>query len=207
MLSLCFVLVGCAAWLLKTNKRLNFLNPDLAITKFLEIYDCTNTKIYFFQKSVSVRALRSGIDNYKTKFRWSGVGSVKIHIDPENEFSFAHSKTSDDWDLVRIQFPEPLMKNQVLTFELRFIFNADHCSPRPFLQKYIDDFYPNGLTTRAVLPGKPRWSKKEIFLTPRTELPLWAGPAGQSGTPCQIAWTIRKPLFGRRYRLTWGEQL
>jgi hypothetical protein len=203
MFSAGLVVVGITSWLVATKKRLHFQNPDLAVTKMVDTYEAQSPNHYTFEKTIAVQALRTGVNSYSTRLRWSGRGLIEPSINPESGCTINLAKTADDFDTFRVQFPRPLVKKEPKIFTLRFDMVDEEGHARPFLQKYIDDYYPGGLTLRVVLPSSPRKILKEIFLSPRVELPLWASERNPKDESREFSWRIRKPALGRRYRLSW----
>jgi hypothetical protein len=203
-LSTLLLLAGFVAWLIKTKKRLHFINPDLAILDLVDTYEVTGAGKYAFEKCMAVRALRSNVNSFNSKFRWTGKGTIQASIEPAIDFAVSITNSPDDWDVMRVQFSKPLKRGQKTTqFKVRLEMTDTGGSARPFSQKFVDDFYPKGFTMRALLPSQANRLTKEIFLSMREELPMWSQETKPKDGVREVKWRIRKPGMGRRYRLSW----
>jgi len=198
------VLAGIAAWLGRTRKRLHTLNPDVAMTKLIDTYQVLGSDRYAFEKAVTIRALHSGVDAYRTKFKWTGTGRNTMSVNPPTEGTAIQEPSREGvWDVVKVQLREPLTRKQEKSLTLKCDLEDTARSARPFFQKLIDDLYPNGLTMRVLLPATPKRVTREIFLSPRSELHIWFEEGPPHSHSREITWPIKTPVIGRRYKISW----
>jgi hypothetical protein len=202
-LSMTSTIGGVTAWFIRTKKRLNFLNPDLAVTRLVDTYRTDADDKYVYEKEITVQALRSNVSVYSIKFRWSGKGTIALNVEPRQDLTATLTKSPDDWDVVRVQLTKPLARRQKKSFTLTLNMTDQNRTALPFCQKFIDDSYPRGLTMRAILLTPPKKICKEIFLAPRSELAIYNNEQKPRNNSHEIVWRIRKPIPGRRYRLSW----
>lgn len=195
---------GVAAWMARTKKRLHLVNPDLLITKLVDVYDVSVAPKYISESTLTVRARRSNVDSYICRFRWSGRGPIDLVVLPQQEVTASLARSADDWDVIRVQFSRPLTKNQEKRFSIRIGLTDETGSALPFFQKFIDDFNPHGLTMKVILASPPTSTLKEIFWSLRAELPVWRQEPQRSQKSTQeVTWKIRIPALEHRYRISW----
>jgi hypothetical protein len=147
--------------------------------------------------------LRTNVDCFIARIRWTGGRNVNATVLSDESCSAAIKDGYDDWDFVRVQFSRPLIRKQTRTFTLRLALNDERGAARPFFQKFIDDSYPNGMTLRVVFDSSPKRVLREIFLSHRTELPLWQLETKPKKPADDCVWVIKRPMLGRRYRISW----
>lgn len=203
LLSLLLIVGGVVAWIVKSKKRKGVLNPLLDITKLTDSYRVKQDNIYEFIKEMTIRARASGVDSYKCKFRWTGVGEVHCQISPSEIVGVrrTHAK-SDIWELEHVQFANPLSKGEELSFKLCFTMRDEGGTALPFYQKLIDDVYPNGMTVKVLLPAVPFHFSREILASARGEVPIFKEEVPNADS-CEIIWRIKRPKIGCRYKVAW----
>lgn len=195
-----------SAVIVKSKKRLDCLNPDLLITKSADTYTVLPNNEYMYEKEISVKARHLGVQRYKNKFKWSGEGEIGVSIDcPSQSCTATLIKTPDgNWDSVRVDFSYPLNVGNELSFKLTLKMVDGGKTAKPFLQKFIDDIYPNGLTMNVAWGDPPKELKREIFSSARSEIALGREDVLGEQISKTTQWRIARPRFGRRYRISWN---
>jgi len=193
---------GVYAWLGRMKKRHEVLNPLLDIIASRDTYVVHDGGQYEFTIEIRVRARQSGIDGYKSKFRWTGRGQFNIEAQPSSVIPMAdyRHQGGDVWELARLQFPRPLRRGEEFSFTLKLTFSDENGSSLPYLQKFVDDIYSE-LTMRVVLPSKPGVVVREIFLAPRSDISIFRETYRQDSN--EVSWAIKRPRVGRRYKISW----
>lgn len=203
------ICVVAIAWLDYFRRRAGCLNPWLAITHLEDTYRVKADDSFEYIKTLKVRARTSGgVTEYRTKFRWSGAGSVNATVEvlasPGITLSVFRQDGLDIFDVAGVRFSRPLAKAEEIHFRLRLTMSdADHHA-RPFFQKYIDDDYPNGIRMRVELPRPPATVSRTVLLSGYGDVPTEVEShelAPDSGT---IDWPIKRPRMGYRYRINWS---
>jgi len=193
---------GVWVWLARMRKQHEVLNPLLEIIESIDTYRILGDGGYDFVISIGVKARQAGIDNYKMKFRWTGTDTNRIEAEPSTvQIIPDHTHPGPDlWEITRAQFPKPLRKGEVYEFKIKMTIRQTDRAPNPYLQKIVDDMY-GSLTMKVVLPKSPDVAVKEIFLSPRSDLSIFSEDLNAPTN--ELAWVIRRPRLGRRYKISW----
>lgn len=192
---------GITAWIVRAKKRLQFLNPDFAIVSMIDTYE-RNGQEYTFERNLALRALRTGVDAYRFKYRWTGSGAVEMSVEPAAEWTTTVNNNNELWDMLHVRAATPFHKTEERSVTIRFQMIDPADKALPYMTQFVDDFYPNGFTERVRLGAPPARVKREIFLTPRGEIPAYQEyPRGPHKS--EISWRVKKPMLERRYKLSW----
>jgi hypothetical protein len=203
LISVLLVIGGITAWVIRVKKRLNFLNPDISVVSLVDTYSILGENEYTFEKQLSICALRTGTDTYRCKLRWTGGGNIAVAVEPATDWHVTRTTGTEAlWEMLRVQAATPLQRNQTKPLTIRLTMTDTAAQAIPYSQKFVDDFYPNGFTMRVCLPSAPKRVKKEIFFSPRSEIPIYQEEHKQASP--LITWRVRKPGIGRRYKIEWS---
>ncbi len=196
---------GVMGWISRNAKRLNFINPAIAVTKLVDTYRQIDSSHYTFAKTVTIRALHLGVDSFHNKFNWSGRGTRHISVEPSEECTVTVERIPDaTWEMLCVHFLRPMVKGEEKTFSICFELHDEAGAARPYFVKFIDDLYPNGLTMRVLLPTQPKTCLREIFPSARAEVHSWFDPTPPLPDTTQIVWDVRPAVVGYRYKISWG---
>lgn len=204
LIGISLVVGGVTAWIIKAKKKLDLLNPDISVVSLVDTYSVLENNKYTFEKILKICALRTGVDTYKCKLRWTGeADNIEVAVEPTTDWHVTRTLgTEAMWELLRVQATTPLQRKQTKLLTIRVTMTNTTTVAMPWSQKFVDDLYPNGFTMRVCLPSIPKRVKKEIFLSPRSEVPMYQEQ--QKPKAAQITWRVRKPGIGRRYKLDWS---
>lgn len=194
---------GIMAMVAASKRRNGFINADLVVTHLTDTY-VVGYPEYRFEKQVVVKAQRSGVESYKQKFIWTGGNDVRIVVEPASVGRLVTEDRNDGYHVMRLLFAKPLLQGHSVPFKLIFSMTDENRKAKPLFQKLVDDFYKNGFRMRVILPETPASATREIFISPRSELPVWTRPFDVEPHSKEIFWSVRKPRVGRRYRICWA---
>ncbi len=127
---------------------------------------------------------------------------MKMTVVPESDCALVRRRDRyDTHEIAVVQLKSVLARKQEKTFAIALNMDDEQGTAQPFCSKFIDDYYPNGLTMRVILQRAPKKVKKEILPSEHSDAPLWTKDEVTSDTT--LEWIIRRPVLGRVYYMSW----
>lgn len=181
------------------------LNPYLESMLVEVCYSLVDATSYKYSRRVIVKALRNGIDCYKNKITWTGTGSITpnghnprftIGDDPFSNYKFC-----------KVDFERPLKKKEKLEIRYSLDLKDPGMQARPFLNHTIHNpIHKLIMRVHFLHDDGGVHFKKEIFMSPMSEMPLWEEKVLLPLDSKEAVWEIDRPRQGYCYRLTWKKE-
>ncbi len=181
------------------------LNPGLRMEEEKKTYEQHNDIDYTYVIRSLVRARYNGVDTYRTKFRWSGLGRITVSTPSQDDTVVVNRDGL--WDICEVKFAEPLKKRKKRYVEIDVACQVGERPPLPHLGHSTDEPCPS-ITLRVRLPGDSPYHlyKRQMFLSDRAITPLMEREEEIEPGPStrELSWVIKRPRVGARYKMSWA---
>ncbi len=195
------IVAGAIAWIAKTKKRLQLLNPDLEFLKEINTYEISSGHHYRYTKVLAFCPRRFGITTYLDKIKWTGGGPVAVRTDdPRAEVTLLPGQ-NELYDTLRIVFSEPLRRHKTKRLTVILEMTDEAGNAKPYLAKTVHNYYPRGFTLKVILPEDPREAGKRIVFSIYPNVAIWESELKHPGR--EIPWRVRSPRMDLLYRIEW----
>lgn len=194
---------GAIIWVDNARKQSQSLNPGLEILNESAIYTISDSGVYHYTKRLNVKAKQSGVDRYRTKFKWTGEGPIDIEAPlPGQDYNVLDD---DVYDLCEVTFGAGLKKRTTTDVELTMTLQMQGREPDPYLSRLVDEQFSGGLTLKVNLPTGHNITnyKKEIYAAPRALSAVKEETEELDDMSREITWNIKRPRIGYRYVIRW----
>lgn len=203
-ISLASLYLGVAFWRRQITFQLNGPNPSLRFERLEVSYkelDAINCEA---QRQACVNVVYP-IDHYVHKFNWSGDGDAIAEVISGARRAEVEEVPNGPEKACRIYFERYLNKKETRDFAYRLLLRNARKPLKSFLGHALDtptrklvmkaEFRPDKKPTRGV---------KQIFITERSEIPLWEEELDFKVNEISIVWEIDRPRNGYYYRISWS---
>lgn len=181
------------------------INPGLNIVKEESIYEQHNDGSYTYIKNIVVKATQHGVNSFRTKYKWSGLGQVLFSTPVKHHTIQLDELKAIPWDTCEVIFASPLKKGQIEDIKIHIKLVPGERQPAPFLARVIDEPYSNGIDLCVILPSTTDVSTvlKEIYIFQRSLTPVYTEKLPFDRGSRRICWHVPHPRLGCRYNLKW----
>lgn len=204
--SMSFLIWGVVLWSKKRSIQYGSHNPGLEEKSTETTYTILANNQYHFIRKLEVKALHDGIDHYVGKFRWSGGLDVRAIEPVSAPHRVTVSRQPHDIHMIcRVDFENPLRKNETLTFSYAFDMTDHDGLAEDFLSHSI--YYRTDRIISRVRFDPPRenlrFYRRWILASATADMPIYKETVTLGENENQLEWDVKRPRFGYRYKLIW----
>jgi hypothetical protein len=192
-----------AAWVSLRLKQRHFQNPQLDIIRSEATYTVGIPPHFTFEHALTVRARVAGVHGFRSRFKWTGLASVRTTVSPSSVGVVALGAGDGIWEGFEVTFARPLMKGEQASFTVRLEMTNTSYQPLPLLKKLIDDNFPYGITMRVAWDHPPKKISRQIFGSIRAIVPLSSKTVDTKGN--SHTWRLRIVRPYQAYQIGWDD--
>jgi hypothetical protein len=195
---------GLSLWWKARKGQANSHNPGLYPIQIECVYSVLGNNNYRYSRSLTVRALHSDVDHYRSKFTWTGLGQITASATNPNHQIRLFDEQYGCFRVCEVHFERPLRRKEEITFTYNLDFVDEAQAARPFLSHMAE--YPIGrviLRVRFPDDGVIRECKQLTFESRITDMPVSERDLPLPMNSNEVSWDIRNPRLGCKYLIRW----
>lgn len=205
-ISLVIIIGGIVLWVRAGKFQVQSSNPCLKILFLERTYIVLDNNRYEYSRKLIAEALRSGVEIYKSHFKWSGKGNIYPRIANHRQNISISSSPVTLFDICKINFERPLREGEKL--EINYSYNLEDTGneAKPYLAHDTHDKVDKLiLRVKIFTTSSPQLYSKRILMSSTSEIPILEveEPFIDSLGYKEAVWAIKKPRLGCRYQIVW----
>jgi len=193
----------------RRDRQLAGLNPGLRLFYWKHDYAIVSETQYKYVASIRAKVLQTGLQLYKHKFDWTGVGNASATpLSDLIDTAVIYSDPTGPGEVCGITFKNSFREGQIIDFSYQIDFHDPNGKAKPFINHNTEvplDF----LALRVRFPiGWPGLKyRRQSFASSVTDT---AQPEDVELSPNALGfkkafWDMPRPRLGHKYQILWAK--